>query len=95
MTTTSPDIDSRRVIIRTVELRKSFAKNGVTTEALRGIDISIFQGEFISVMGPSGSGKSTFLRCLNFLEKPNHGRIFVRGNCIFDAAAEEQKLSRL
>ena len=89
MTTTSPDIDSRRVIIRTVELRKSFAKNGVTTEALRGIDISIFQGEFIPVMGPSGSGKSTFFNMIGGLDSPTSGRVFIDEVDVAQLTAEE------
>ena len=89
MTTTSPAIDSRRVIIRTVELRKSFAKNGVTTEALRGIDISIFQGEFISVMGPSGSGKSTFFNMIGGLDSPTSGRVFIDEVDVAQLTAEE------
>ena len=48
----------RRIIIRTVGLKKSYMMKDVLTQALRGVDIAIYQGEFISVMGPSGSGKS-------------------------------------
>ena len=46
-------------------------------EVLKGIDIHIEQGEKIVVIGPSGSGKSTFLRCLNLLETPTKGEIFI------------------
>jgi polar amino acid transport system ATP-binding protein len=62
-------------VLRTEGLRKSFGDN----EILRGIDLSIEQGETIVVLGASGSGKSTLLRCLNFLELPTAGRIFVAG----------------
>ena len=44
-------------------------------EVLKGIDLDAKQGDVISIIGASGSGKSTFLRCINFLEKPNAGEI--------------------
>lgn len=48
-------------------------------EVLRGIDCQVAEQEVVVVIGPSGSGKSTFLRCLNFLEEPTSGEIFVDG----------------
>ena len=62
-------------MIEVVDLFKSFGKLSV----LNGITESIQQGEKIVVIGPSGSGKSTFLRCLNLLEKPTSGQIFLDG----------------
>ena len=61
--------------IRVEGLRKSFGTHLV----LKGIDDVIRKGEKVVVIGPSGSGKSTFLRCLNLLETPTEGRIFVHG----------------
>ena len=54
-------------------LHKSFNGN----EVLKGINENIDEGEVVVVIGPSGSGKSTFLRCLNLLEKPDSGEIWV------------------
>ena len=51
-------------------LEKSFGKD---IQVLKGIDIDIFKGDVVVVLGPSGSGKSTFLRCLNRLEEPTRG----------------------
>ena len=48
-------------------------------EVLRGIDIEIEKGDVVCVIGPSGSGKSTFLRCLNLLERPTGGHIYLDG----------------
>ena len=60
-------------MIKVNNLHKSFGK----LDVLNGIDEHIRPGEVVVVIGPSGSGKSTFLRCLNLLEKPNEGEIYV------------------
>ncbi|MFD7401131.1 amino acid ABC transporter ATP-binding protein [Streptomyces sp. NPDC059866] len=62
------------------ELHKSFGDN----EVLRGIDLEIGQGEVVCVIGPSGSGKSTLLRCVNLLEEPTKGQVFVGGTEVTD-----------
>jgi len=51
-------------------------------EVLRGIDLEVGEGEVVCVLGPSGSGKSTLLRCINMLEPPNEGEIFLKGHNI-------------
>jgi polar amino acid transport system ATP-binding protein len=51
-------------------------------EVLRGIDLDIARGEVVCVLGPSGSGKSTLLRCINLLEPPEQGEIFLEGKDI-------------
>ena len=60
-------------MIKVENLTKSFGE----LEVLKGIDQEIKDGEVVVVIGPSGSGKSTFLRCLNLLETPTSGKIFV------------------
>lgn len=60
-------------MIKVKNLHKSFGKLGV----LAGIDEHIKKGEKVVVIGPSGSGKSTFLRCLNLLETPTEGEIYI------------------
>ena len=67
----------KRVIIRTVNLEKYYIKTNVITEALRGVDVEIFTGEFITIMGPSGSGKSTFFNMIGGLDSPSSGRVFI------------------
>ena len=56
-----------------------------TAEVLKNISFSIEKGEVLAIIGSSGSGKTTLLRCLNFLERPDGGRIFVNNELIFDA----------
>jgi polar amino acid transport system ATP-binding protein len=67
-------------LIEIKNLHKSFGANHV----LRGIDFTVSQGEVVCVIGPSGSGKSTLLRCVNLLEQPEEGQVFVRGEDITD-----------
>ncbi len=62
-------------IIRVVDLHKHFGK----VPALNGVNLEVEQGQVVVVIGPSGSGKSTLLRCINHLEKPTHGHIFIEG----------------
>ena len=64
------------IIVSTRGLCKSFVKD---VPVLQGIDCDIRRGEQVVVIGPSGGGKSTFLRCLNMLETPTAGEIYVNG----------------
>jgi polar amino acid transport system ATP-binding protein len=65
-------------MLRLEGIHKSFGE----LEVLRGIDLEIAKGEVVCVLGPSGSGKSTLLRCVNLLEPPERGEIFVEGKDI-------------
>ena len=56
------------------------------TRVLEDISFDLEQGQALAIIGSSGSGKTTLLRCLNFLEKPDQGRILVNGEKLFDAA---------
>jgi len=51
-------------------------------EVLKGVDLDVGKGEVVCILGPSGSGKSTFLRCVNLLEPPEEGEIFIEGHDI-------------
>ena len=57
---------------------KNLHKHFGSLVVLDGIDIDIKKGEKVAVIGPSGSGKSTFLRCLNLLEKPTIGHLYLK-----------------
>ncbi|HQQ67078.1 MAG TPA: amino acid ABC transporter ATP-binding protein, partial [Thermotogota bacterium] len=75
-------------MIRVTQLSKKFDQLTV----LRNITCEINDGEVISIIGPSGTGKSTFLRCLNLLEKPTGGHIFIDGEDIMVKGANIPKL---
>ena len=62
-------------ILELVKLRKAYKK----LEVLRGIDLQVFPGEMVCVVGPSGSGKSSMLRCCNRLEQSSGGKVLVDG----------------
>ena len=62
-------------------MQKSFGK----VKVLKGIDFSMEKGEVLSIIGSSGSGKTTLLRCINFLETPNAGEIYLNGFQLFNA----------
>lgn len=65
-------------LVRVEELHKSFG----ALEVLKGVSLSLAQGKKLSIIGPSGSGKSTLLRCINYLEEPTQGHIYVNGHLV-------------
>ncbi|CAN7744171.1 ABC transporter ATP-binding protein [Paenibacillus sp. LjRoot153] len=64
-------------ILQAVKIHKSFGNKHNKQEVLRGLDISIEKGEFVSIMGPSGSGKTTLLNVLSSIDKVSHGSIQI------------------
>ena len=66
------------MIIQTTNLKRFFQVGSEKVEALKGINLSVEEGEFLSIMGPSGSGKSTLLHCLAGLDRPTSGQIFLK-----------------
>jgi ABC-type polar amino acid transport system ATPase subunit len=75
-------------VIKVVDLHKSFGK----LQVLRGINNEIHKGEVVCVIGPSGSGKSTFLRCLNLLEEPTKGEVYIDGVSLTEHKKDINKL---
>ena len=69
-------------ILEVKNLQKSFGKNQV----LRDVSFSMNEGEVISIIGSSGSGRTTLLRCINFLERADAGKIYLDGEELFDGA---------
>lgn len=77
-------------ILRVENIEKSFDNTAV----LKDISFSLSEGEALAIIGSSGSGKTTLLRCLNFLEKPSGGRIYVKDQLVFDAADPSTQLEK-
>lgn len=80
--------ENKNVKIHVSHLKKSFG----TLEVLKDINIDIYEGEVVVVLGPSGSGKSTFLRCLNRLEDITGGEVIVNG---YDVADKRTNLNKV
>ena len=74
--------------VQVKDLHKSYGKN----EVLQGINLNVKPSEVVCMIGPSGSGKSTFLRCLNRLEIPNGGHVYVDGYDIADPSVNINKV---
>jgi putative ABC transport system ATP-binding protein len=69
--------EERRRIVRAVDVHKTFHMGKVEVQALKGVDLDIDAGEYISIMGPSGSGKSTLFNMIGGLDKPSSGKVFI------------------
>lgn len=75
--------------IRAENIHKRFG----SLEVLKGVSLTVNKGEVVVIMGPSGSGKTTLIRCLNFLEEPDQGRVMVCNHqveCGFKVAGRER-----
>jgi octopine/nopaline transport system ATP-binding protein len=81
--------------IRVEDLTKSFG----THQVLKGVSLTAHQGDVVAIIGGSGSGKSTMLRCINFLETPTSGKIFIAGEQVAmradGMASDRRQLERL
>ncbi len=76
-------------VIKVVDLTKTYANGSVTVQALKGINLTVRQGEFVAIMGSSGSGKSTLMNILGCLDRPSGGDYFLSGIRIQDQSDDE------
>jgi ABC-type polar amino acid transport system ATPase subunit len=78
MSKQAPGAGAAAPLLQIEDLQKKFGE----LEVLRGVDLQVQRGEKVSIIGPSGSGKTTLLRCINYLEKPTGGHIYIDGTLI-------------
>ncbi len=92
-TVTNEATTKKEYVVRTKDLVKEFVMGGQTLRALKGIQLDIYKGEYISIMGPSGSGKSTLFNMVGGLDKPTMGTVFI--NDVDMAQLDAQELAYL
>ena len=86
------DVEDQEIVFRTRALTMTYPMGEVEVKALRGVDLDLYAGEFVVILGPSGSGKSTLLNILGGLDVPTSGSVFYRDQDL--SSADESVLTR-
>ena len=81
--------ENGNVTVKTVAVTKEYQMGGTILRALKGIDLEIKRGEYISIMGPSGSGKSTLFNMIGALDKPSAGNVYIDDVSILELSPGE------
>ena len=76
-------------------LRKRYGEGDAAVDALKGVDMTIYPGEVVGLIGPSGSGKSTLLKCLGAVIEPSAGTMMLGGEVVFDGGWRSKDLRAL
>ena len=79
--------------IEAVDVTRSYRMDGVSVDALRGVSLTIEEGDYAAIIGPSGSGKSTLMHLLGCLDRPTSGRLLVRGRDV--SSLDDSELAEL
>lgn len=90
---TAPHITPRGSLYRVAGVAKTYAQKGRTVRALAGVNLEIFEGDFLAIQGPTGGGKSTLLQLLGALDRPTSGSVVLAGTEL--ASASNATLGRL
>jgi putative ABC transport system ATP-binding protein len=89
----APLADQPQIVVAARDLTRRYGTGDTTVEALRGVSLSVEQGELTAIMGPSGSGKSTLMHLLAGLDRPTEGRVWIAGTEI--ASLNDNQLTKL
>lgn len=81
-------------VVKVENLNKSYGTGNTRVDALKDINLTINQGQFVAVVGPSGSGKSTLLHLLGGVDEPTNGKVYVDGVDIYDLSEKELAIFR-
>lgn len=82
------------LIVKMNDLKKVFNTDEMETHALRGVDLEIYKGDFVSICGPSGCGKSTLLSLLGLLDSPSSGQYFIEDSDVSNLTLTESAFMR-
>lgn len=92
---TKKKVQPKKTLIEVKNITKSFTDGPVATHVLKGIDLEIYEGEFVAIMGRSGAGKSTLLYQMSLLDNPTGGSIKINGHNVDNFNNEEKTRFRL
>jgi putative ABC transport system ATP-binding protein len=81
-------------VIEAVEVARTYELDGVSVPALKGVSLTIADGDYVAIIGPSGSGKSTLMHLLGALDRPTSGRLLINGKDVATLSAPEMALLR-
>ncbi len=82
-----PDMSAGKALIQLDQVTKTYDSGENAVQALRGVDVAIARGEFVSIIGPSGSGKSTLMHILGCLDTPSSGKYWLDGADVAEMSA--------
>src|SRR5688572_21273343 len=71
--------ENRKPVVEVRDITKDYVMGEITLQVLKGIPLTVYEGEFVSIMGPSGSGKSTLMNMLGALDQPTSGEYLLGG----------------
>lgn len=83
-----------RPVMQATQLWKIYASGDSTIQAVRGVDVTIGEGEIIAIMGPSGCGKTTLLNVLSGIDEPNSGEVMIAGRPMYSVSDDDRTQMR-
>ena len=82
------------MVLETKKLKKEYGAKGIAFTAIEDIDLKVYKGEFLGIMGPSGAGKTTLLNILSTIDRPTSGEIYYEGKNILSMKNRELSIFR-